>query len=62
MKVVRGTIGVPPILVNRIGKEAGLCRWFLGCGSKATKTLQHPTLGSVPVCNECHRRVTEMMR
>jgi|tagenome__1003787_1003787.scaffolds.fasta_scaffold18694934_2 hypothetical protein len=59
---IRGPIGDPPILVNCVGKTAGLCRWFLGCQNKATKTIDHPTLGKVPTCKACYDRVEEMLR
>jgi hypothetical protein len=30
------------------------CRWFLGCTREAVTTLEHPLLGSVPVCQRCY--------
>ena len=33
----------------------GLCEWFARCGNPAVGTVEHPILGSVPVCARCTR-------
>jgi len=35
------------------GADPELCGWFLLCANKATDSLPHPVLGSVPVCERC---------
>ena len=29
------------------------CRWFVLCDRPAVRTLSHPVLGRVPVCDRC---------
>jgi hypothetical protein len=35
-----------------------MCEWFAMCGREATATVQHPILGSVPVCERCQKKAT----
>ena len=56
---VRGPIGVPPIISARL-KDRGagrVCMWFLYCTAKAEWEIPHATLGDVPACNQCKKRV-----
>lgn len=32
--------------------EAAVCQWFLRCENPATKDVEHPTVGWVPICDE----------
>lgn len=42
----------------RATKTETMCQWFLGCRSEATKTIPHPVLGAVPICDHCARMMT----
>lgn len=43
----------PPMITNKFSKDEELCQWFLKCENKATKSREHPVLGSVRVCDSC---------
>lgn len=34
------------------------CEWFALCDNIATKTITHPILGDVPVCDRCYAKAT----
>jgi len=33
-----------------------VCEWFAYCENRATLTMPHPVLGSVPICERCASR------
>ena len=55
------TKGVPPIITRNQdpGRSASLCGWFLNCRVEAYADVEHPTLGSVPVCEDHLRWLQE---
>ncbi len=40
---------------------SGKCEWFALCENEATKTRTHATLGEVPICEHCDKKLGEAL-
>ncbi len=43
-----------------MGTLFGTCRWFALCEETATTTRKHPTLGEVPICPRCDKKIANL--
>src|ERR1043165_2018396 len=43
------------VKIRECPPEEQVCRWFLNCKHKAEGTMEHPSLGKVPICPRCRR-------
>lgn len=37
-----------------------ICQWWALCTREATKTMPHPFLGAVPICDQCAEKVARL--
>lgn len=44
----------------RLFNSADYCEWFALCPNHCTKMRSHPTLGQVPICDRCDKKVEEL--